>query len=121
MEADTSTLNDFKGQLEMLQEAKNEIENFGPNPALIGQGIENKSGRAISLLQQAGIAELGPYILAYRGWKVRLYRAIWNACQQHWKGERWVRVTDDEGLAQYIQINGMQVDPHTGMPAIVNA
>jgi hypothetical protein len=87
-----------------------EIENFGPNPRLIGQGgVENNSGRAIALLQQAGMAELGPYILAYRGWKIRVYRAIWNAVQQHWKAERWVRVTDDQQLAQYIQINGVQM------------
>ena len=42
-----------QGNLEMLNEAKTEIENFGPNPALIGQGVEAKSGRAIALLQQA--------------------------------------------------------------------
>jgi hypothetical protein len=36
------------------------------------------------LLQQAGMAELGPYIMGYRGWKLRLYRAIFNAVQQYW-------------------------------------
>jgi hypothetical protein len=110
---------DFAGQLQMLQEAKNEIENFGPNPALIGQGIENQSGRAISLLQQAGIAELGPYILAYRTWKLRTYRAIWCILQRFWTAERWIRVTDDDGLAQFIQLNGLTQDQY-GQPAIVN-
>jgi hypothetical protein len=111
---------DFAGQLEFLQEAKNEIENFGPNPALIGQGIENSSGRAINLLQQAGIAELGPYIIAYRTWKIRVYRAIWNVVQRYWTAERWIRVTDDEGLAQFIKINGLGLNQY-GQPAIVNA
>jgi hypothetical protein len=111
---------DFRGQMEFLQEAKTEIENFGPNPALIGQGIENSSGRAISLLQQAGIAELGPYILAYRAWKIRVYRAIWNIIQRYWTAERWIRVTDDQNLAQFFQINKLQVDQY-GHPAIVNA
>lgn len=118
---DASRANDMVGQLKFLEESKTEIENFGPNPALIGQGVENKSGRAIALLQQAGIAELGPFIIAYKGWKIRLYRALWNAVQSHWQGERWVRVTDDDGLAQFIQVNGIDVDPVTGMPAIVNA
>lgn len=118
---DTARLANIEGQFKFLEDAKAEIENFGPNPALIGQGIENKSGRAIALLQQAGIAELGPYILAYRGWKIRVYRAIWNAVQRHWTGERWVRVTDDEDVAQFIQVNGMGTDPQTGQPAIVNA
>ena len=95
MEPDTSAVSDFKGQLEMLQESKNEIENFGPNPALIGQGLEDSSGRAISLLQQAGVAELGPYLSAYKNWKIRVYRDIWNIIQRHWKEPRWIRVTDD--------------------------
>lgn len=112
---------DFAGWSKLLEEAKTEIENFGPNPAILGQGVEKQSGRAIQLLQQAGVAELGPYIQAYRGWKVRVYRALFNAVQRHWKAERFIRVTDDEGLAQFIQINKLGIDPMTGMPTIVNA
>lgn len=111
---------DFAGWSKMLEEAKTEIENFGPNPAVLGQGVEKQSGRAIQLLQQAGVAELGPYIQAYKGWKVRVYRAIWNAVQHHWTAERWIRVTDDDGLAQFVAINRLDIDPRTGMPAIVN-
>lgn len=120
MEPDQTTINDFKGQLEMLQEAKNEIENFGPNPALIGQGLEDSSGRAIQLLQQAGIAELGPYLSAYKNWKIRVYRDIWNIIQRYWTSERWIRVTDDQNVAQFFQINKMEIDQF-GRPAIVNA
>jgi len=116
---DSARLNDFKGQLEMLQEAKNEIENFGPNPALIGQGLEDSSGRAIQLLQQAGIAELGPYLSAYKNWKIRVYRDCWNIIQRYWKEERWIRVTDDQQIAQYFQINKLDTDQF-GRPAIVN-
>jgi hypothetical protein len=120
MEPDQSAMQDFKGQLEMLQEAKNEIENFGPNPALIGQGLEDSSGRAIQLLQQAGIAELGPYLSAYKNWKLRVYRDIWNIIQRYWTSERWIRVTDDQNLAQFFQINKKEIDEY-GRPAIVNA
>jgi hypothetical protein len=111
---------ELQGQLLFLQQAIQEIEGFGPNPALLGD-VANKSGRAISLLQQAGIAELGPFILAYRGWKLRVYRAIWNAQQQFWTSERWLRVTDNEGMAQFLQLNGLQLDQQTGMPVLVNA
>jgi hypothetical protein len=97
---------DFAGWAKLLEEDKQELDNYGPNQALIGD-IQNQSGRAIQLLQQAGMAELGPYILGYRGWKLRVYRAIFSAVQQYWTGERYVRVTDDEGLAQFIQINGV--------------
>ena len=120
MEPDQTTVTDFKGQLEMLQEAKAEIENFGPNPALIGQGLEDSSGRAIQLLQQAGIAELGPYLSAYKNWKIRVYRDIWNIIQRYWTSERWIRVTDDQNVAQFFQINKLGADEY-GRPAIVNA
>ena len=111
---------DFAGQLKLMENAIAELENYGPNQALVGDA-QNQSGRAIQLLQQAGMAELGPYILGYRGWKVRVYRALFNAVQHNWSGERWIRVTDDEGLAQFIQINGVEVNPMTGMPTVVNA
>lgn len=111
---------DFAGQMKLMENAIAELENYGPNQALIGDAA-NQSGRAIALLQQAGMSELGPYILAYKGWKVRLYRAIWNAVQRHWSAERWIRVTDDENVAQFIQVNGLQVDPMTGVPQMVNA
>lgn len=118
---DAARIANVEGQLKFLEDAKNEIENFGPNPALIGQGLEYKSGRAINLLQQAGIAELGPFVICVKNWKLRLYRAIWNAVQRYWQAERWIRVTDDEGIAQFIQINGVGVDEQTGMPILVNA
>lgn len=117
---DARRLGDMKAQLEFLQEAKNEIENFGPNPALIGQGLEDSSGRAIGLLQQAGLAELGPFLSAHRNWKIRVYRTIWNIVTRYWKAERWVRVTDDDGVAQFLQINKLDVDQF-GRPQLVNA
>lgn len=111
---------ELQGQLAFLEDAKQEIENYGFNPALIGTGVADMSGRAIQLQQQAGIAELGPYMLAYKGWKLRVYRAIWNAVRKYWTAERWVRVTDDEGAAQFFAVNQLVVDPRTGMPAIQN-
>jgi hypothetical protein len=111
---------DFAGWSKMLELNLAEIENFGPNRTLIGEGgVDTRSGRAIAMLHQAGMAELGPYILAYRGWKVRIYRAVWNAIQQHWKAERWIRVTDDEGLAEFVSLNKLEIGPD-GQPTIVN-
>lgn len=117
---DAKSLADMKGQLEMREAARSELENFGPNPALVGQGIEAKSGRAIELLQQAGIAELGPFIISYKGWKIRVYRAIWNAIRRYWVAERWIRVTDANGDQQPVQINGVETDPMTMMQQKVN-
>lgn len=120
VEPDQTTLNDFKGLAELAMESRAYLENFGPNPSLIGQGLEDSSGRAIQLLQQAAIAELGPYLSAFKNWKIRVYRDIWNIIQRYWTAERWVRVTDDQNVARFFQINKMDVDEH-GRPSLVNA
>ena len=117
---DAARIANVEGQLKFLEDAKREIENFGPNPALIGQGLEYKSGRAINLLQQAGIAELGPFVICIKNWKLRIYRAIWAAVQRYWTAERWIRITDAEGVPQAVQVNGVGIDPTTGFPRLVN-
>jgi hypothetical protein len=117
---DARALADLRALTEMREASRAELENFGPNPALVGQGVEQKSGRAIALMQQAGLAELGPFLIGYRNWKIRVYRAVWNAIRQYWTAERWIRVTDAFGEEQIIQVNGAQVDPMTGMQQMVN-
>jgi hypothetical protein len=110
---------DLSGQIRMLEKAEETIETFGPNSSLIGQGNESQSGRAIALLQQAGLAELGPFLRAYRAFKIRVYRAVWAIIQQHWTSEKWIRVTDSEDVAQFMQINALEVDEF-GQPVISN-
>lgn len=127
IEPDQTTANDFKGLAELATEARTYLENFGPNPSLIGQGLEDSSGRAIQLLQQAAIAELGPYLAAFKNWKLRVYRDIWNIIQRHWKSSRWIRVTDDQNVPQFFQINksfdenGFPLFDQYNRPQIVNA
>jgi hypothetical protein len=109
-----------QGNLDMLTEAKAEIDTYGPNPGLIGTEIPAESGRAIQLLQSAGIAELGSFMLAFKHFKLRVYRALWCAVQQFWTAPRWIRVNDDEQMAQFVQVNGWQRDPVTRMPTVIN-
>ena len=116
---DAATQAIVQGNLTLLDEAKAEIDTFGPNPGLIGSEIPAESGRAIKLLQAAGIAELGTYMMAYKQWRLRVYRKTWCAVQQIWQQERWIRVTDDENLSQFIQVNGWQKD-ETGNVAVLN-
>lgn len=118
---DAARAAELNANLGFLAEAKQEIENYGFNPALMGTGVQDMSGRAIALQQEAGIAELGPYLLSYKGWKHRVYRALWNAVQNLWTAERWIRVTDDEGLEDWFAVNRLQIDPTTGLPTISNA
>lgn len=116
------TTQELAAQSQWYQDAKNEIDSFANvNVANMAQGaLQNLSGRAINLLQQPGLAELGPFILAIRGWKLRVYRGLFTAAQHHWTAERWIRVTDDGNLDRFIQINGMEVDEF-GQPVLVNA
>jgi len=109
--------------VQLLEEAKQEIENYGVNPALLGQGLDNKSGRAIALLQQAAIAELGPFIVRIRAMKLRVYSLAWEAIRKFWTAPRYIRVTGDEetGEPGFIPINQPQTNDF-GMPtgAVMN-
>lgn len=116
--ADKST--DFAGLNNMLQQNITEIENIGPNPAVLGQGIENKSGRAIHLLQQAGVAEMGPFLVSYEGWHFRVYRGLFNDIRNYWTTRRIIRITDSDDLVQFVELNGVDID-EMGAPALVNA
>lgn len=109
----------MQGQAELLAEAKSEIENFGgANPALAGgQGQENRSGRAIALMQQAAIAELGRYLVRFKAWKLDCYRMIWNAVRVGWTTERFVRISDDPEQVQFIAINQPVMNAY-GLPAM---
>jgi len=110
---------EFLQQTKYYEDAKGEIDSFGPNQQLIQEFGQNVSGRAANMLQQAGLAELGPFLKNFRMWKLERYRACWVAAQEHWTAERMLRVTDDEGVAQFMQINGVELDPW-GRPQLVN-
>lgn len=120
---DINKQTDLQSQLALMQDARQEIDSFANiNPALMlqdGQKDEH-SGVAINMLQKAGVAELGAYLRNYRDWKWRVYRAIWNITVRTWQAERWVRVSDNQGIAQFLQINGTTED-EWGEPTLINA
>jgi hypothetical protein len=109
----------MQGHIDFLAEAKAEIDTYGPNPALIGTEVNADSGRAIAMLQAAGIAEMGPFVAVWRHWKLRVYRKTWNTVQRFWTSERMIRVSDDEKLAEFVKVNGWERDEH-GFPVAIN-
>ncbi len=113
---------DLQAHLALLQDARNEIESYANiNPSLMQQdGRDEHSGVAINLLQKAGIAEIGTFLRNYRAWKIRLYRAIWNTVQHHWQAERFIRVTDNDGVKQFLAVNQLGLN-QWGQPIITNA
>jgi hypothetical protein len=118
--ADPNKASDLANQLALMQDARQSIQSYiNINPALMAQE-DNHSGVAINYLQKAGTAELGNFLRNYCAWKLRVYRAIWNIVSRTWQAERWIRVTDNQGLAQFIQLNGLGRD-EWGQPVIINA
>jgi hypothetical protein len=106
----------------LYQDARNEIDSFANiTPDLVTREVPgDHSGVAINMLQKAGIAELGPYLRNYKAWKKGLYKKVWNILRRTWTAERWLRVTDNQGMTQFIQVNGFEVGPD-GLPTFINA
>lgn len=109
------------GQFELLQEDKAEIENLGPNPGLIGRGVENQSGRAILAQQNSGMTELSPVFEMKREWELSAFSKDWYLAQQFWTGERVVRITSDPKAVQFLNINKFVEDPNTGQVTVENS
>jgi len=115
---------DLQAHLQLLQDARYEIDSFANISPAILQGADGAqdahSGVAINLLQKAGIAEIGAFLRNYRAWKIRVYRAIWNTVQRNWQAERFIRVTDNDGVKQFLQVNQLGLN-EWGQPVITNA
>lgn len=116
---DVGPVDDMKalqGEAERHQLAVQEMENYGPNPGLIGQGqgVDGASGRALLAQRDSGMTELSPVFERQRNWKLRVYRKCWARVRQTWTGERWIRVTDDDNSLQFVPVNSYQMDPQTG-------
>lgn len=91
--------------LQMLQEAKNEIDLLGANAALAGKNENEMSGRAILAQQQGGMVEVARAFDRLRSLSLEVYRAIWNRIRQVWPDERWIRVTDDDRNLKFVGLN----------------
>lgn len=112
-------------QLSLLQEAKSEIERFGPNPAVLGRQGADTSGRAQLVRQQAGLTELAVIFGGIEEWELRVYQQMWNRARQFWQAPMFIRVTDDEDAMEFVGINQpimgppqVAMDPMTGMPTL---
>jgi hypothetical protein len=124
------------GQMQLLQESKDDLDRMAPTPAVLGRVTgNNQSGRSRQILQQAGYMELSRYMSRLEGLELALYRKLWMIARQFLDQPTWVRIVDDPRAPEFLQINepimgpvptpvidpttGQPViDPHTGRPAI---
>jgi len=93
-----------QGQFQLLQEAKNEIDASGINPALEGDA-QAPSGRAQEMLTAAGLSEMSKAFKGLKSWRLAVYRQVWYRIRQFWTEERWIRVTDDEKNLRWVALN----------------
>jgi hypothetical protein len=94
---------EFLQQTQYYQDAKQQLEGFGPSMAALSEAGAGDSGRALAMRTQAGMAKMGLFLKAYRNWRLRIYRALWVAIQRNWTAQRMIRVTQDQGIAQFAQ------------------
>jgi hypothetical protein len=114
----------FQGNMEMLQEAKGEIERMGPNPAVLGRDGQDASGRALLARQQSGLIELANLYGAMEDFELRCYRQCWARVKQFWTTPQFIRVTDDDNAPKFVGLNqpipggppSVGVDPQSGLP-----
>ena len=109
-----------KGQFELYQDAKAELDAVSFNSQLAGDRQKGDlSGVAIDRLQQAGTIELNNLFTALNGWEKRIYRQVWARVKQFWTEEKWIRVTDDQDNLRWVGLNG-QVTAQEWLEEIIN-
>lgn len=117
------------GQFQLLQNDLSFMDRVLPNPGILGRDNQGQSGVAIQSAQNAGMTELADPFGGLTDWELRIYRQCWARAKQFWTAPRWVRVTDDIGAIEMLQVNvpvvdeiGMPViDPMTGQPQMQRA
>lgn len=126
-----STSDMAQGNLAIMQEVSQSLDRLAPTPAVLGRTDgSSQSGRSRLVLQQAGMTEIARPLGRFEDWENRVYRQIWLRCKQFWTDQKFIRVTDDEGAPEFLQINEPvfqriplidpmgqpAIDPETGEP-----
>lgn len=99
------TNDQISAQMQLMQEAKEEIDARGANAAMAGDAGESASGRAVLARQQGGMIEIASLQDKIHGFTRRVYRQIWARIKQFWTEEKWVRVTDEQYSARFVGLN----------------
>lgn len=119
------------GNLSVMQEVSQSLDRLAPTPAILGRADgSSQSGRSRLVLQQAGMTEIARPLGRFEDWENRVYRQIWLRIKQFWTAQKYIRVTDEEGAPEFLQINepiyarqplmlpdgSVAINPETGEP-----
>lgn len=96
-----------QGQIELLNEAKQELDGRTFTGAMAGdpKGFGELSGVAMQRLEQAGMRDVIKLFDNFGSFKLRVYKQMWARIRQGWTAEKWVRVTDDEQKLRWVGFN----------------
>lgn len=95
----------FADNLQLLQEAKSQLEAIGPSETLMGNASPDASGKAIERRQRSALLKYGDVLDGARSFELAVYRQVWHRIVQYWSNEQWVRITDDATAPQYLGFN----------------
>lgn len=98
------TMDMTAGQFNLLQEAKQSLQEMGATEALMGSA-DGDSGRAVLAKQQGAMQGITPLIDKLRRFTRRIFEAIWMRIRQLWTAPKWIRVTDDERNVRFVGLN----------------
>lgn len=102
---------EIQGQAELLRESMSSMQNYGPNPSLMGKDQADASGRAILARQNSGMTEMSSVFERHREFKLKAFKRDWQLIRQFWDQEKWLRITDDDKGFKFVPINQMMFDP----------
>ncbi len=105
---------------QMLQEAKNEIDESGINREIAGQGSNSQSGKAIQLKALQANTVIRPLFDELRDARKRVAQKWLAIMQKYWTNQKVINITDDSGAIKEIILNERQMDPNTGEEVILN-
>lgn len=90
-----------QGHVQMMQDAKAEIDTIGPDAALAAADQRALSGVAIQRRQQQGTMELEPLFDHMRAWQKSIFEQAWYRIRQFWTYQKWMRLRDSEQREGY--------------------
>jgi hypothetical protein len=90
-----------QGQMQLLQEAKADIDSIGPSAATMPELPNTASGVAFAQRRSAAAQELGAVFRQLHNWSMRIFELDWHCIRAYWTDEKWMRVTDDAELTGY--------------------
>lgn len=95
----------FADNLQLLQEAKSQLEAIGPSETLMGNASPDASGKAIERRQRSALLKYGDVLDGARSFELAIYQQVWYRMVQYWDSEQYVRITDDPSAPQYLGLN----------------